>query len=112
VDPKIAYPAAITKVNATLDGVSSGRTRLTAPSTCVAAVSDSAVRLQLELACQFDGLTGTGTTSEFCGSKTVTSPSCSGSSSDARTVGYYEGWNLEHKCDSKQAIQILRKILY
>ncbi|CAG8236650.1 unnamed protein product [Penicillium salamii] len=52
------------------------------------------------------GLIFTGTTSEFCGSKTVTSPSCSGSSSDKRTIGYYEGWNLEHKCDTMKPSQI------
>ncbi|PYH81904.1 chitinase [Aspergillus uvarum CBS 121591] len=47
-----------------------------------------------------------GTTSEFCGSATVSSPSCSGTSSDARTMGYYEGWNLEHACDTMTPNQI------
>lgn len=43
-----------------------------------------------------------GTTSEFCGSKTVTEPQCSssGNSVNARTIGYYEGWNQERPCDT------------
>ena len=41
-----------------------------------------------------------GTTEGFCGSATVPEPNCGGSSSDGRTVGYYEGWNLEKSCGS------------
>jgi len=40
-----------------------------------------------------------GTTSEFCGNKKVTAPSCSGSSSSARTIGYYESWAIGRPCD-------------
>lgn len=40
-----------------------------------------------------------GTTSEFCGDKTVTAPSCSGSSSSKRTIGYYESWGIGRPCD-------------
>ena len=40
-----------------------------------------------------------GTTPEFCGNKTVTSPSCSGSSSSKRTIGYYESWAIGRSCD-------------
>lgn len=96
----IVFPAAIIRVNVILDGVSSGRMLQIVPSTCVAANLDFAVCIQWVFTHCSHGLTVIGTTSEFCGSKTVTSPSCSGSSSDARTVGYYEGWNLEHNCDS------------
>ncbi|KAH8896309.1 glycoside hydrolase [Thozetella sp. PMI_491] len=39
-----------------------------------------------------------GTTSDFCGGAVVSSPECSGKSSDARTIGYYEGWNAQHAC--------------
>ncbi|OAA63386.1 class 5 chitinase 1 [Niveomyces insectorum RCEF 264] len=39
-----------------------------------------------------------GTTSDFCGSAVVSSPQCSGKSSDGRTIGYYEGWNGQHPC--------------
>lgn len=47
-----------------------------------------------------------GTTADFCGSKKVISPSCGGTSSDARTIGYYEGWNLEHNCGTISPKQI------
>ncbi|KXX73815.1 Killer toxin subunits alpha/beta [Madurella mycetomatis] len=40
-----------------------------------------------------------GTTEGFCGSKKVASPECpGGKSSDKRTIGYYEGWNLQRPC--------------
>ncbi|OJJ69171.1 hypothetical protein ASPBRDRAFT_57699 [Aspergillus brasiliensis CBS 101740] len=39
-----------------------------------------------------------GTTKDFCGDATVVSPQCSGTSAKKRTVGYYEGWNLERPC--------------
>ncbi|ELR02726.1 hypothetical protein VC83_00837 [Pseudogymnoascus destructans] len=42
-----------------------------------------------------------GTTPDFCQGNIPTSPSCSGGfSSDARTIGYYEGWNLERSCQT------------
>src|SRR5947207_14711463 len=40
-----------------------------------------------------------GTTAEFCGTQQVTSPSCSGTSSNQRTIGYYEGWSITRNCD-------------
>ncbi|RDB24966.1 Chitotriosidase-1 [Hypsizygus marmoreus] len=40
-----------------------------------------------------------GTTEEFCGNVTVTAPSCSGSSSSKRTIGYYEAWGITRPCD-------------
>lgn len=40
-----------------------------------------------------------GSTEEFCGKKKVKSPSCSGTSSNKRTIGYYEGWSQNRKCD-------------
>ncbi|KKK25249.1 hypothetical protein ARAM_003184 [Aspergillus rambellii] len=40
-----------------------------------------------------------GTTSEFCGNKTVKQPSCSsGSSASQKVVGYYEGWSSGRAC--------------
>lgn len=41
-----------------------------------------------------------GTTIDFCNGFTVSSPQCdvSAKSSDARTIGYYEGWNSEREC--------------
>ncbi|KAL5041333.1 hypothetical protein BDW71DRAFT_201451 [Aspergillus fruticulosus] len=47
-----------------------------------------------------------GTTDEFCGDGcqsncgAVTEPSCSGTSSDARYIGYYEAWNYQRPCDN------------
>ncbi|KAJ6086050.1 glycoside hydrolase family 18 protein [Penicillium sp. IBT 16267x] len=41
-----------------------------------------------------------GTTSDFCGNKTVEKPSCSGSSADGRSIGYYEGWSISRVCDA------------
>ncbi|KAL4734493.1 hypothetical protein BDV11DRAFT_212744 [Aspergillus similis] len=47
-----------------------------------------------------------GTTEEFCGTDcqsncgAATEPSCSGSSSDARYIGYYEAWNYQRPCDN------------
>ncbi|RDB25300.1 Chitotriosidase-1 [Hypsizygus marmoreus] len=40
-----------------------------------------------------------GTTQEFCGDVAVTAPSCSGSSSSKRTIGYYEAWGITRPCD-------------
>lgn len=40
-----------------------------------------------------------GTTADFCGNVTVTAPSCSGSSSSTRTIGYYEAWSITRPCD-------------
>ncbi|KAF1812796.1 glycoside hydrolase [Eremomyces bilateralis CBS 781.70] len=39
-----------------------------------------------------------GTTADFCNGKVVVSPECSGRSSDQKTIGYYEGWNLQRTC--------------
>jgi chitinase len=43
-----------------------------------------------------------GTTADFCGGKTVTSPTCdpAAGSSNKRTIGYYEGWNWQRPCGS------------
>ena len=47
-------------------------------------------------------LTCSGTTDEFCKGAKVTSPECGGRSSDAKTIGYYEGWNLHQQtCGSE-----------
>ncbi|CAD0088215.1 unnamed protein product, partial [Aureobasidium mustum] len=42
------------------------------------------------------------TTKDFCGDKTVKQPSCSGTSSNQRSVGYYEGWSLTRSCDTME----------
>ncbi|RAL14759.1 chitinase [Aspergillus homomorphus CBS 101889] len=47
-----------------------------------------------------------GTTPSFCGTATVPSPECNGKSAHKRTVGYYEGWNLEHACGKMAPDQI------
>lgn len=39
-----------------------------------------------------------GTTVDFCKGKVVSSPECGGRSADARTIGYYEGWNQQRSC--------------
>lgn len=40
-----------------------------------------------------------GTTSDFCGDKTVQAPSCAGgSSASSKVVGYYEGWSTTRAC--------------
>ncbi|KAK1758816.1 glycoside hydrolase superfamily [Echria macrotheca] len=39
-----------------------------------------------------------GTTPDFCGGNLAAKPECSGRSSDAKTIGYWEGWNGQRKC--------------
>lgn len=40
-----------------------------------------------------------GTTEDFCGTEKVLKPSCSGTSSNQKTIGYYEGWSTTRPCD-------------
>lgn len=47
----------------------------------------------LNVCCSEYGFCGTMT--DFCGDSSVAEPVCSGTSATARTIGYYEGWNLE-----------------
>lgn len=49
-----------------------------------------------------------GTTQDFCQGKQVASPECpvAQRTSDKRTVGYYEGWNLERPCGTMTPAQI------
>ncbi|PYH48074.1 glycoside hydrolase, partial [Aspergillus saccharolyticus JOP 1030-1] len=47
-----------------------------------------------------------GTSPSFCGNAKVLSPECNGKSAYARTIGYYEGWNLEHACEKMTPDQI------
>ncbi|EJT72530.1 hypothetical protein GGTG_09395 [Gaeumannomyces tritici R3-111a-1] len=47
-----------------------------------------------------------GTTAEFCNGKVVSKPECSGRSSDARTIGYYEGWNGQRPCSKMKPADI------
>ncbi|KAF4552683.1 putative glycosyl hydrolases family 18 protein 1 [Elsinoe fawcettii] len=42
------------------------------------------------------------TTADFCGDNKVKSPSCDGTSSNQRTIGYYEGWNLGRPCGTME----------
>ncbi|RAK95648.1 glycoside hydrolase family 18 protein [Aspergillus ibericus CBS 121593] len=58
----------------------------------------SAEKCPLNVCCSQYGFCGT--TSEFCGNKTVTKPSCSGSSANGRSIGYYEGWSITRVCDA------------
>ncbi|KAJ7209087.1 putative class V chitinase [Mycena rebaudengoi] len=58
----------------------------------------NAEKCPLNVCCSEFGFCGT--TSMFCGNATVRSPSCSGgSSSNQRTIGYYEGWSNTRACD-------------
>lgn len=41
-----------------------------------------------------------GTTTEFCGDQVIANPSCTGTSANQRTVGYYEGWSVTRACDA------------
>lgn len=43
-----------------------------------------------------------GTTQEFCGDAKVSPPSCpeAKNSSSVRTIGYYEGWTQDRRCDA------------
>ncbi|GKT65310.1 chitinase [Colletotrichum tofieldiae] len=43
-----------------------------------------------------------GTSQDFCDGKTVPNPQCSGTSSDKRTIGYYEGWNYQRPCGNME----------
>ncbi|KAJ4230943.1 hypothetical protein NW759_002926 [Fusarium solani] len=47
-----------------------------------------------------------GTIDSYCKGKKVTSPECSGRSSEKRTIGYYEGWNLERPCGRMEPEEI------
>lgn len=47
-----------------------------------------------------------GTTSEFCGTRTVNRPSCSSTGTVKRVVGYYEGWAARRSCDAFQPSDI------
>ncbi|KFY47845.1 hypothetical protein V495_01790 [Pseudogymnoascus sp. VKM F-4514 (FW-929)] len=49
-----------------------------------------------------------GTTPDFCAGKVTSSPECpvSANSSNARTIGYYEGWNWQRPCGNMKPSQI------
>ncbi|KAG4435727.1 hypothetical protein IFR05_008777 [Cadophora sp. M221] len=66
----------------------------------------SAETCPLNVCCSKFGFCGT--TSDFCGTKTVSKPSCGGSTSNGRTIGYYEGWSTTRACDgmSPQSIPV------
>lgn len=68
---------------------------------CAVVLMDFVVRTLDALEEGITKVENSGTTSDFCGDTTVTRPSCSGTSSDARTIGYYEGWSLERSCQSR-----------
>ncbi|KAI5919754.1 glycoside hydrolase [Camillea tinctor] len=57
----------------------------------------SAENCPLNVCCSEFGFCGT--TEAFCGDNKVKKPSCSGSSSNQRTIGYYEGWSITRACD-------------
>ncbi|MCJ1347172.1 hypothetical protein MMC31_005393 [Peltigera leucophlebia] len=79
---RIAYRIVIANLNVIPAGVRSGPPRIKCP---------------LNVCCSKFGFCGT--TSEFCASSKVKSPSCSGTSASARTIGYYEGWSTSRPCD-------------
>lgn len=58
----------------------------------------NATECPLKVCCSKYGFCGT--TKDFCGDKVVTAPSCGGTSTNARTIGYYEGWNHQRPCGS------------
>jgi chitinase len=58
----------------------------------------SAESCPLNVCCSQYGFCGT--TADFCGTSTVTEPSCSGSSASLRTIGYYEAWSVTRPCDA------------
>ncbi|CAM1502566.1 Fc.00g073420.m01.CDS01 [Cosmosporella sp. VM-42] len=64
----------------------------------------NATKCPLNVCCSDYGFCGTA--KDFCKGKTVTSPTCSGKSSEKRTVGYYEGWNLDHPCGTMKPEEI------
>ncbi len=41
-----------------------------------------------------------GTTTDFCGNKTVDRPSCDNTNSVTRVMGYYEGWSARRACQA------------
>ncbi|KAK7958032.1 glycoside hydrolase family 18 protein [Apiospora saccharicola] len=57
----------------------------------------SAEKCPLNVCCSKFGFCGT--TEDFCGDKKVKKPSCKGTSSNKRTIGYYEGWSTTRACD-------------
>ncbi|KAI1497269.1 glycoside hydrolase [Biscogniauxia marginata] len=57
----------------------------------------AAEKCPLNVCCSEFGFCGT--TELFCGDNKVKKPSCSGSSSNQRTIGYYEGWSTTRACD-------------
>ncbi|KAJ5751643.1 hypothetical protein N7520_008560 [Penicillium odoratum] len=59
----------------------------------------SAKKYLLDVCCSEYGYCGT--SSSFCGNTTWSSPEYSGTSASTRRIGYYEGWNLNHACDSE-----------
>ncbi|KAL8862688.1 MAG: hypothetical protein Q9178_001186 [Gyalolechia marmorata] len=95
----IALHPAINVQNVILDGEPNG---LLGRSVRLMYVARSSVRqilfLQPRLEDSFSkGFCGT--TSDFCGTEQVKKPSCSGTSSNQRTIGYYEGWSTTRACD-------------
>jgi chitinase len=47
-----------------------------------------------------------GTTKGFCLGAIVSKPECGGRSSDAMTIGYYEGWNQQRSCGRMKPSEI------
>ena len=69
-----------------------------------------ATKCPLNVCCSKFGFCGT--TPDFCDGKTVPSPNCpGGKSADQKTIGYYEGWNLDRSCgrEFKLALDIFTK---
>ncbi|CAG8960671.1 hypothetical protein HYFRA_00013439, partial [Hymenoscyphus fraxineus] len=60
----------------------------------------SATTCPLHVCCSEYGFCGTAP--DFCGDSSVAEPVCDGSSATQRTIGYYEGWNLERTCQTME----------
>lgn len=48
-----------------------------------------------------------GTTPDFCNGVVTPSPQCNTRTADEKLIGYYEGWNMQRPCGSKQPWTLL-----
>lgn len=66
----------------------------------------NATKCPLNVCCSEFGFCGT--TPTFCKGILTPSPQCGGRSSDKRTIGYYEGWNMQRPCGSELSVSYER----
>ncbi|KAL2814405.1 glycoside hydrolase superfamily [Aspergillus cavernicola] len=73
----------------------------------------NATACPLKVCCsKFGFVYAIGTTSDFCGGTMVISPQCDGTTAHQRTIGYYEGWNLDQRLCDKMAPEDARLGIY